>query len=579
MTDSELLEIIESLRTFETDLQHVEAKRSETDLPRRLWETLSALSNTPGGGVLVLGLDETANFTAVGVRNPKKIQQDLASVCDQMEPPLRPVINLHRVEGKTLVIAEVPEVELGQKPCYYRGAGLTNGAFIRVADGDRQLSQYEVQVMLASRGQPRDDETPVPEAGIDDLDSDLVAGLLSRLRAPETSVFRRLGDEEALRTLKVLVPHGDAWVPSLAGLLVLGTYPQQFVPALEITFVVYPSIRLGEPGPGGERFLDNRRFEGAIPRIIRPVLDALQRNMKRRAIVRGAFREDLWEYPETAVREAVINALGHRDLSSLARGAPVQIQMFPDRLAIINPGGLFGPVTVERLGDEGISSTRNQVLMRLLEDTPVPGEPRVVCENRGSGIGAMLAALRQAGMTPPQFQDRISSFAVTFPNHTLLDEDTLRWMARLGAYWVNDNQRMALALMKRGETLTNSVYRRATGVDSRVATKELRQLADQGWVERVGTRGSASYSLAPATSHTRAPGPRGDRSEDILRLIQERGPLSRATIVQALGMTDRTARRWLGRLLVEGQIALTTKTAQDPNARYRSAGNCEELGH
>ena len=92
----------------------------------------------------------------------------------------------------------------------------------------------------------------------------------------------------------------------------------------------------------------------------------LQRNMKRRSIVRGLFREDLWEYPETAIREALVNALAHRDLSPAARGTPVQIQMFPDRLEIVNPGGLYGAVTVDQLGQEGISSARNQLLMRLL---------------------------------------------------------------------------------------------------------------------------------------------------------------------------------------------------------------------
>jgi ATP-dependent DNA helicase RecG len=426
MTLTEVQAIIRSLQAFRTDLLHVEAKRSETELPRRIWETLSAFSNTPGGGVLILGLDEAAGFALTGVRDPKKVMQDLASECDRMEPPVRAAIELHQVDGATLVVAEVPEAELGQKPVYYRGAGLTNGAFIRVADGDRKLSQYEVQVMLASRGQPREDETPVPEATLEDLDPELVAGLLERLRHPERSIFRRRTDEEALRTLKALVRHEDGWVPSLGGLLALGAYPQQFFPELSVTFVVYPTPSLGEPGPRGERFLDQGRFDGPIPRLLEPVMKALQRNMKRRAVVRGLFREDLWEYPETALREALVNAVVHRDLSALARGTPVQVRMFPDRLEIVNPGGLFGPVTVDRLGEEGISSSRNQVLMKLLEDTPVPGRNEVVCENRGSGIGAMLAALRQAGMSPPHFADRIATFQITFPNHTLLDTDTLR---------------------------------------------------------------------------------------------------------------------------------------------------------
>ena len=576
VTNAELLELIASLRTVETDSLHLEAKRAESDLPRRLWETLSAFSNTPGGGVLILGLDEAAGFDGVGVRNPAKMQQDLASVCGEMDPPVRAVIELHPVEGKTLVVAEVPEVEISRKPCYYPGAGLTNGAFIGVADGDRKLSQYEVQVMLASRGQPREDEEPVVEATIQAFEPELVAGLLGRLRQPEQSPFRRLTDEEALRTLKALVPHQGGWVPSLGGILALGTYPQQFVPALGVTFVVYPTPRIGEPGPGGERFLDNRRFDGPIPGIVRPLLDALQRNMTRRAVVRGLFREDLWEYPETAIREALVNALAHRDLSSGARGMPVQVQMFPDRLVILNAGGLYGPVTVERLGDEGISSARNQVLMKLLEDIPAPGERQVTCENRCSGIGAMLASLRQSGMSPPRFDDRISTFQVTFPNHSLLDAATLRWLERRGGAELSDSQRMGLALMRRGEVLTNSVYRQLTGLDSRVVTRELGDLVNRGLVEQAGSRRWASYRLAPGQMEEEGDQPetrvRRDRRQAVLNLLRERGELSRAEIAHALGLTDRATNWWLSILRNEGMIEFTIPNSRARNVRYRLSG-------
>lgn len=578
MTAAELQAIIRNLQEFRTDVLHVEAKRAEAELPKRTWETLSAFSNTPGGGVMILGLDEAAGFAATGVRNPKKVMQDLASECDRMEPPVRAPIELHQVGGVTLVVAEIPEAELSHKPVYYRGAGLTNGAFIRVADGDRKLSQYEVQVMLASRGQPRDDESPVPEATPEDLDPELVGGLLERLRRMERSVFRQRTDDAALRTLKALVPHADRWVPSLGGLLALGAYPQQFYPALSVTFVVYPTPNLGEPGPRGERFLDQGRFDGPIPRMLEPVLKALQRNMKRRAVVRGLFREDLWEYPETALREALVNAVVHRDLSALARGTPVQVRMFPDRLEIVNSGGLFGPVTVDRLGEEGISSSRNQVLMKLLEDTPVPGRNEVVCENRGSGIGAMLAALRQAGMSPPQFADRIATFQVTFPNHTLLDSDTLRWLETVDAFDLTDSQRMALALLRRGEEVTNASYRQISGLDSRVATRELGDLVQRGLIAQDGTGRWTSYRLSqapPTAGSGRSRRRRADRRGEIVALLRHAGELSRAEVAARLAVSDATAGKWLARLRAERAVALTTGSARDPNARYRLLGGAE----
>lgn len=483
MTTDELADLIDDLRRSGTDTLRVEAKRAERELPKRLWETLSAFANTRGGGTLILGLDESAGLVATGVRVPAKVMQDLASVCGEMEPPVRAAIDVHVIDGQSLVVAEIPETDVTQKPCYYRGAGLTNGAFVRVGDGDRKLTPYEVQLMLASRGQPREDETPVPEATPADLDADLVAGLLQRLRHAETTYFRQLDDDRALQVLKVLVRHEDRWVPSLGGLLALGTYPQQFFPQLDVTFVAYPSPMIGAPGPRGERFLDNRRFDGSIPRLVRPVLDALERHMSRRAIVQGALRADEWEYPETAVREALVNALVHRDLSAAARGTPVQIQLFPDRLTLLNSGGLFGPVTADRLGVEGVSAARNQVLMKLLEDTVIPEENRLVCENRGSGISAMLAILNRAGLPAARFSDRIATFEVTFSALIATELHSPAQVKPRGPRQRADRRPEILDLLRRHGELTRSEIASTLGLAEETARKWLQTLRHEGLVE------------------------------------------------------------------------------------------------
>jgi ATP-dependent DNA helicase RecG len=397
MRDLEIREIIAQLRGVGADLTHIEAKAAQSELPKRLWETISAFSNTRGGGTMLLGVSEDANFAITGVTNASKMQHDLGSLCSSMEPAIRAHIEIHDIDGKHIITAQIPELPIALKPCYHPGAGLTNGAFIRVADGDRKLSHYEVQMLLSARGQPKDDEEPVAGTGIDDLQPRLVRGLITRLRARPGTPFAKLGNDAVLRTIKVLVSLGNKHVCSLGGLIALGKYPQQIFPGLALTFVVYPATEVGEPGANQERFLDNVRIEGPIASMLEPAMGVLRRNMKQRSIVRGLYREDVDEYPATAVREGLINAVAHRDLSSAARGTPVQVQMFPNRLSVVNPGGLFGPVTVDLLGREGISSTRNATLLRLLEDINPVGERRAICENRGSRVGAMFAALRQAG--------------------------------------------------------------------------------------------------------------------------------------------------------------------------------------
>jgi len=223
-------------------------------------------------------------------------------------------------------------------------------------------------------------------------------------------------------------------------------------------------------------------------------MNAIVRNLQRRAVVEGLFRRDVWEYPLEALREALVNALAHRDYSPLARGTPVQVRIFPDRLEVENPGGLFGPVTVERLGEPGLLATRNAHLMRLLEDLPVE-DGRVMCENRGTGITAMLESLRAAGMEPPRFDDRHTTFRLTFTNTSLLDDATLAWLNRFAAYDLNDAQRLALAYARRERQLTHADYRRLNpGLDSAEVTRHLADLVRRGLLHQHGMRRWTFYT-------------------------------------------------------------------------------------
>jgi len=240
--DAELAELISNLRVLGADIADVEVKNAGGGLPKSLRETLSAFSNT-SGGVVILGLDEGRGFAAAGLRDPAKLAADLGSMCSsEMEPAVRPLIRVHRFEGHQLVVAEIPELDPAQKPCFYMGAGMTKGSFVRVSHGDRRLSAYEVQVMLSSRGQPRDDEQAMPGIGIEALDQPSVEALIARLRASRPHAFKDLDRLAVLRRAKVLVA-GQAGQESvsLAGLLALGSYPQEHFPQLMVTFVHYPT--------------------------------------------------------------------------------------------------------------------------------------------------------------------------------------------------------------------------------------------------------------------------------------------------------------------------------------------------
>ena len=596
MLRDEAEEIIRTMRAVGADLRQVEAKRAKGELPDKLWTSVSAFANSPGGGVVMLGVDEKSGFEITGVNNAGKLQQDLAAVFANMHPKIQGSIDVLSLDGKHVVVAEVPEAPAEMKPCYYVPAGEENGSYIRNGDGDRKLTRYEIDLLKSYRKQPTHDEQPVAAATLQDLDADLLRAFCVRVRRRRKRLHGH-SDDQILKRFKVLVPEAAVreadplheppaprFVPSLAGLLVFGRDPQAFYPQLSATVLVLPGTEKGDAGSTGKRYLDNVRAEGTISDIAEEVLQVLDRHLAHAGVVRGLGRADQPEYPSEALREAIVNALAHRDLSPDATGTAVQVELYQNRLLITNPGGLYGPISIETLGVAGQSSARNRALMQILEEAPIPGTDHAIAEHRGFGMLTMIRELRNADMSPPIFEDDVSTFRVTFPRHSLVDPETITWLRGLGAESLSRDQRSALAMMRNGIPMSNSRYRQISDTDSRVATRALGELVDRGWVVMNGTSRWARYTLSGALS-TSAPADQGsapgadgphhpgatvhtERDAAILALLRSEGPLSRSEIQGRLGGSQPTLSRALKRLRVTGQIRATEERIRSRDVTY-----------
>lgn len=488
MTHNEVMQLIGEVQVHLSELDNVEVKLARGGTPQRLFESLSAFANRPDGGVLLLGLDEGHSFDVAGVGDAQKLQQDIANLAaKEMEPVIRPEFTVEQVEGKTVVVVVVDEIEAEQKPCYYKPAGLQKGSYIRVANTNRQMTDYEIFGYLSGRVPPTFDEEVVPDATMNDLDGMRLEEYLAQLRrARPSAAYLQMPFELTLQQLRIVRESDGILRPTLAGLLLFGRNPQKYDPQLVITFLQFYGTIETEKTPRGERFLDNRKFEGAIPVMIEGVVNHVLASMRKSSLIEGLLRRDIPEYPAEAVREAIVNAVAHRDYSQYVRGSHVQIRMFADRLEVQSPGGLYGNVTVETLEQE--HSTRNRVLMRLMEDLHL-------VENRGSGIRTMVAALRDANLEPPQFQDKRSSFWVTFRNHTLMSPEAIRWLNQFAGHRLSDQQRLVLAYLGSHDNITNSDYQRLNRVDSVIAKRELRGLVELDLIQQHDSRRWAYYTL------------------------------------------------------------------------------------
>jgi ATP-dependent DNA helicase RecG len=471
MDQVSILRLIADLCRRHGELDVVEAKAAHTGTPADLFKPLSAFANRPGGGVLLFGLDEDAGFKVVGVGNPRKLQEDLSGLAAQMEPPLRPSFSVEEIEGGTIVAVEVPEVAYDQKPCYHRPHRLQEGSFIRVGNSTRRMSDYEIFSFISSRTQPMFDEGPTLRATLQDLDrAKLEEYLARRKEARPNAPYWNLPFEQILKQLQIVAEVEGALHPTLAGLLMFGVYPQIFELQLFIAYLQYYGTTTTEEAPTGERFLDNRKFEGTIKEIIDGAVAYVMASMRKGSLIRGVTRQDIYEYPEVALRESIVNAVAHRDYSQFVRGSHIQVRMFADRLEVENPGGLYGRVTIDKL-QEG-QSTRNRLLMHLMEDVHL-------VENRGSGIDAMLDAMRKANLQPPRFEDKRTSFLVVLYN----------------APAMSDEERI-LAYIREHGSIKRADCQQLLGVDEIKAKYVLRKMKDAGLLRQEGTRRGAHYVLA-----------------------------------------------------------------------------------
>lgn len=405
MLPEELIELANKVRRQRAEEQTVELKAAYYGTPKRLCDTLSSFSNQDSGGVIVFGIDENKGYSVVGVYDPQDLQKKVAEQCSQMEPPVRALFTIVEIDGKWVCSAEIPAIDISERPCYYRGTGRVRGSYVRVGDADLPMTEYELYSFEAFRKHLHDDERPVERASIDSLDEEEMEKYIE-LRRQERPGFSRLSHDQACEMLNLT--RGDR--PTLAAVMNFGIYPQGYFPQLCITAIVVPGTEIGDTDDQDARFLDNRRIEGTIPGMIEEALLFCRRNMKTRTVIdpETGLRRDRTEYPVEALREAILNALIHRDYSIYTEGTPVQIDIFADRLEIHSPGDLYGRMSLEQLG-YAKPDQRNPALA-------VMAETLTSAENRYSGIPTMRRAMREYGLPEPVFENRRDEFVVTFYN-------------------------------------------------------------------------------------------------------------------------------------------------------------------
>ena len=403
MLSKDLLELIQEIRKNGSEDNRIEIKKAAGGCPK-IYDTLSSFSNQSGGGIIIFGIDQDNNFDLCGVYDADDLQKNIVSMCKQMTPVVRPVCTVASIDNKAFVSAEIQEIDIFEKPCFYTGAGRLKGSYIRSGDSDEHMTEYEIYSYEAFRKKIQDEIRVESRAEIKDIETDSFSLYLTNLRKKKP--------QGNLSTAKVMKLQGfsDGQKPTLAGIMMFSEYPQSFYPQLCITAVSVQGYEIGDLGDLSQRFDDNERIEGTIPQMLDGAMNFMRRNIKVRTIINPMTgkREDKPEYPIVALREVILNALIHRDYSIHTDLSPITIRVFKDRIEVENPGGLYGRMTINELG-KTIADTRNPFIAKAME---IIGET----ENRFSGIPIIRRQMSEFRLPAPVFESRRGSFKVTMFN-------------------------------------------------------------------------------------------------------------------------------------------------------------------
>lgn len=411
MTDEELKKAIEKLRGQGCDDSVYEAKESSSSLSKDVWETVSAFANT-AGGILILGLSEKAGFVPVEKFEIDKVRSQFiegmgdGGTKSRLTNPPQYTIERFMFEGSPLLVISIDELDVSYKPCYITDRGVQGGSYKRVDDADIPLSANEIYSLRSAHTPSFADRGVVDGALISDLDESICVQSFAKAQQVAPRSMRDAETyEERLRRLNFIDSEGRV---IKAGLLAAGVYPQQFYSKLHIDVAVHAGMQKSEVG--GLRFLDRSICEGTLGEMISDAVAAIAKNLRFGSVVKGVERVDTLEIPEEVLREVIANALIHREYDPRFDGEAVAVDIFPDRIEVVNPGGLWGKSRSD-LAD-GRSCCRNATLMRLMSIVPLPEGAGSPAEGNGSGIPLMKSMLVANGLDEPIFCPSIDHFKV-----------------------------------------------------------------------------------------------------------------------------------------------------------------------
>ena len=401
------------------------------------------------GGVVVLGVEDGTR-TVVGLGDPTAVEERLSNlVADRVAPSLLVEVSVVPWRSSYLVTAEV--FPSARRPHHVRQLGQEGGTYVRIGSSNR-LADDSLRADLARGMSPTFDETPLPDANLDELDEVYAANVLRR-DAPLTA--------QQLMTLHALERSGNRTHPTVGGYLLFRKVvePQRMPDAW---------VHCGRfSGADRTVIADSRRIDGRLVELVDRSMEYLDRALDSARLIseRSTSHDVVRPVPIVALREAVVNAVVHADYRQ--QGGPIRIAVYIDRIEIENPGLLLPGLTVDDLFD-GVSRLRNRMIGRVFAE-------RGYIEQWGSGVRRMASLCVEAGLPRPTIEERPGRVRVTFR------------MNRTSEVQLKPREQQALVAIDSPNGTSANELAIALGVSDRTARSVLAAMLVKGVVVVVGS--------------------------------------------------------------------------------------------
>lgn len=433
-------------------------------------ESLCAMANKNGGTVLI-GVTDKGEIKGVTL-GKETLPHWLNNLSNATEPRLIPSISVHKINDKTVVAIEISSYPI--KPVFNNGR-----AFFRVVSSNKQLNAKEIsELHMQTTHNSWDALFSARTMG--DININYVKSFLSKIRNTNRRNLKGITNwKQALEKFELIVDNKPTW----ACFMLFKKNPS----AIPHSIIRVARIK------GTSKIIDDNFIEGALMTLVDPAMNAIRKNLRVEYVIKGKpERDEVWEYPTEAIREALLNAICHRDYTDTS---DILIKIFDDHLSIWNPGLLPHNLSIAQLmRNEHSSKPRNKLITQAFYDM---GD----IERLGSGIKRIMDSCKEAGLPLPEIKEDEGGFHIIFkrPANNIYADKSVEPKIELGVELI-DRQKKAIKHVQKKGKITNSEYQKLFKVSHRTASNDLSELVSYGIFKREGKTGKGTfYILATRT--------------------------------------------------------------------------------